>query len=92
MVGSIILLISGIFAALGIFVLIFYPAYAISSFFWGISMIILGLLGIGASPFAFRLPSGIWLIILAIIAAIFGVWWIAWLIAIGAILALISRG
>ena len=35
MIGSVILIIVGALAALGIFLLIFYPVYAISALFWG---------------------------------------------------------
>jgi hypothetical protein len=91
MIGSIILIILGIGAVFGIFLLIFYPLYAITAFFWGIAMIILGLLCAGAARFVNRTGPALWLIILGIIAAIFGAWFVSWLIIIGAILGLIGR-
>jgi hypothetical protein len=91
MIGSIILIIVGAFAALGIFLLIFYPLYAIGSFFWGIIMVVLGLLGAGAARFCNRLGPALWLIILAIVASLLGAWFIGWVIAIGAILGLIGK-
>ena len=91
MIGSIILIVVGALAALGIFVLIFYPVYAISALFWGIAMVVLGLLGAGAAPFCNRLLPALWLILLAIIASLLGAWYIGWLIAIGAILGLIGK-
>jgi hypothetical protein len=91
MIGSIILIIFGIGAAFGIFLLIWYPLYAISAFFWGIAMIILGLLAAGSARFVNRAGPAIWLIIIAIIVSLLGAWYIGWLIAIGAILGLIGR-
>jgi hypothetical protein len=91
MIGSIILIVAGALAALGIFLLIFYPLYAISSFFWGVAMVVLGLFGAGAAKFCNRLGPALWLIIIAILASLLGAWYIGWLIAIGAILGLIGR-
>jgi hypothetical protein len=91
MIGSVILIITGALAALGIFLLIFYPVYALSSLFWGITMLILGFLGAAAAPFCNRLIPALWLIFLAIIASLLGAWYIGWLIAIGAILGLLGK-
>ena len=91
LIGSIILIILGIGALLGIFLLIFYPIFALGSFFWGIAMLIVGILAAAASRFVSNVGAAIWLIILAIIAGIFGAAFVAWLIAIGAILGLLSR-
>jgi hypothetical protein len=90
-VGSIILIGAGALAALGIFLLIYSPLFAIGSLTWGIIMIILGLLGAGAAPFCNRLIPALWLILLAIIASLLGAWYIGWLIAIGAILGLLGK-
>jgi hypothetical protein len=90
-IGSIILIILGIGAALGIFLLIFYPVYSIVAFFWGIAMIILGLLCAGSARFVDRTGVALWVILLGVIAAIFGAWFVSWLIIIGGILGLISR-
>lgn len=91
LIGSLILIIVGIGAALGIFFFIFYPLYSLGAFFWGIAMIVVGILAAGSSKFVSNVGAAIWLIILAIIAGIFGAGFVAWLIAIGAILGLLSR-
>ena len=54
-------------------------------------MIILGLMCAGAAKFVDRTGPALWLIVLGIIAGIFGAWFVSWLIIIGAILGLISR-
>jgi hypothetical protein len=89
--GSIILIILGIGAIFGIFFLIFYPLYALESFLWGIAILIIGILAAGASRFVYNTGAAIWLIILAIIASLFGAAFVAWLIALGAIIGLLSR-
>jgi hypothetical protein len=91
MIGSVILIITGALAALGIFLLIFYPLYSIGAFTWGIIMVVLGFLGAAAAPFCNRLLPALWLILLAIIASLLGAWYIGWLIAIGAILGLLGK-
>jgi hypothetical protein len=91
MIGSIILILIGIGAILGIFFFIFYPVYALGAFFWGIAMLIVGILAAAASRFVSNVGAAIWLIILAIIAGLFGAAFVAWLIAIGAIIGLLSR-
>ena len=92
MIGGIILVIAGGLAMLGIFALIWYPLYAITAFWWGLAVLIIGLLVVSASKWITRTGAALWIIILAIIAGIFGCWWIAWLIGIGGVLGLISRG
>jgi len=91
LIGSIILIIVGIGAMLGIFFFIFYPLYSLAAFFWGIAMIIVGVLAAGTSRFVSNVGAAIWLIILAIIAGVLGAGFVAWLLAIGAILGLLSR-
>jgi hypothetical protein len=91
LIGSIILILLGIGAAFGIFLLIFYPIYALGAFFWGIAMIIIGIMAAASSRFVSNVGAAIWLIILAIIASLLGAAFVAWLIAIGAILGLLSR-
>ncbi len=91
LIGSIILIVAGGLAMLGIFTLVWYPAYAIASFWWGLSILILGFLGLSASKWVNNTGAALWLILIAIIAGIFGAWWASWLIGIGAIIGLITR-
>jgi hypothetical protein len=91
LIGSIILIIVGGLAMLGIFALIFYPVYALASFWWGLSILIIGLLGASASKWVNNTGAALFLILLAIIAGIFGAWWASWIIGIGAIIGLFSR-
>ena len=91
LIGSIILIIVGGLAMLGIFTLIWYPLYAITSFWWGLTILIIGLLGASASKWANNVGAALFLILLAFLAGIFGAWWASWLIGIGAIIGLLSR-
>jgi hypothetical protein len=91
LIGSIILIVVGIGAMFGIFFLIFYPFYALGAFFWGLAMLIIGILAAAASRWVFNVGAAIWLILLGLIAALFGAAFVAWLIIIGAIIGLISR-
>jgi hypothetical protein len=91
LIGSIILIILGLGAMFGIFFLIFYPAFALGSFFWGLAMLIVGILAAAASRWVFNVGAAIWLILLGIIAALFGAAFVAWLIILGAIIGILSR-
>ena len=91
LIGSIILIIVGGLAMLGIFTLIWYPVYAIASFWWGLSILVIGLLGVSASKWVNNTGAALFLILLAIIAGIFGAWWASWLIGIGAVIGLVTR-
>ena len=91
LIGSILLIIVGGLAMLGIFTLIWYPLYAIVSFWWGLAILIIGLLAASASRWVNNTGAALWLIILAIIAGIFGAWWASWLIGLGAIIGLLTR-
>lgn len=91
LLGGIILIIVGGLAMLGIFTLIWYPVYALASFWWGLAILIVGLLVVSASKWVNNTGAALWLIILAIITGIFGAWWASWLIFIGAIIGLITR-
>jgi hypothetical protein len=91
LIGSILLIVVGGLAMLGIFALIWYPVYAIASFWWGLTILIIGLLGASASKWVNSTGAALFLILLAIIAGIFGAWWASWLIGIGAIIGLIAR-
>lgn len=91
LIGSLFLIIIGIAGMLGIFVLIFAPYFALGSFFYGIVMFIVGLLGLLSSRFVYNPGAAIWMLILAVIAGLFGAVFAAWLLAIGGILGLLSR-
>ncbi|MCW4028275.1 MAG: hypothetical protein NWE92_01325 [Candidatus Bathyarchaeota archaeon] len=91
MIGSITLIIVGGLAMLGIFVLIWYPLYALAAFWWGLVILIIGILALSASRWANNTGVALWLIILAIVAGLFGAWWGSWLIGLGAIIALVTR-
>lgn len=91
LIGSIVLILMGIGAIFGIFFLIFYPLYALGAFFWGIAMVVIGLMAAGSSRFVSNIGAAIWVLILAIIAGLLGASFVAWIIAIGAIIGLISR-
>jgi hypothetical protein len=91
LIGSIILIIVGGLAMLGIFALIWYPLYAITAFWWGLSILIIGLLGASVSRWANNVGAALFLILLAIVAGIFGAWWASWIIGIGAIIGLVTR-
>ncbi len=90
-IGSVILIIVGGVAMLGIFALIWYPVYALVAFWWGLAILIIGLLAASVSKWVNNTGAAIWLIMLAIIAGIFGAWWASWLIGIGAIIGLVTR-
>jgi hypothetical protein len=85
------LILFGIGAIFGIFFFIFFPLYALGAFFWGIAILIIGILAAASSRFVFNIGAAIWLIILAIIAGILGAGLVSWLIALGAIIGLLSR-
>lgn len=91
MIGSIILIVVGGLAMLGIFTLVWYPAYALASFWWGLSVLLIGLLGASAARWVNNTAAALWLILLAVIAGIFGAWWASWIIGIGAIIGLVER-
>jgi hypothetical protein len=91
LIGSIILIIVGGLAMLGIFTLIWYPVYAIASFWWGLTILIIGILGASASKWVNNTGAALWLIVLAIFAGILGAWWASWIIGIGAIIGLLTR-
>ena len=90
LIGSIILIIVGGLAMLGIFTLIWYPVYAIASFWWGLAILILGLLGASASKWVSSTGAALFLILIAIVAGIFGAWWASWIIGIGAVIGLLA--
>jgi len=91
LIGGLILIFFGIAAALGIFWLIFYPAFALSALFWGIIIGIMGLICAGGARFVNNLGTAILLILIGIGASLLGAWFVAWLIIIGAILGILSR-
>jgi hypothetical protein len=91
LIGSVILIIVGGLAMLGIFTLLWYPLYAIASFWWGLIILVIGLLGVSASKWVNNTGAALFLILLAIAAGILGAWWASWLIGIGAIIGLFTR-
>ena len=91
LIGSTILIIIGGLAMLGVFTLVWYPVYAITSFWWGLSILIVGILGASLSRWVSNTGAGLFLILLAVIAAFFGAWWASWLIGIGAIIGLAAK-
>jgi hypothetical protein len=90
-IGGLIFLVLGIAGALGIFWLIFAPVFSITAFFWGITMIIAGIIVIGGSRFVYNIPTAILLLLIGIFASLIGAWFAAWLVIIGAILGMLSR-
>ncbi|XHH09515.1 MAG: hypothetical protein ACFCUE_02495 [Candidatus Bathyarchaeia archaeon] len=91
LIGSIILILVGLGAMFGIFLLIFYPVYSLTAFFWGLAMLIIGILGAASARFVYNIGAALWIILLAIVASLLGAWFVAWLMIIGAILGLLSR-
>ena len=91
LIGGLLLIFLGIAAALGIFWLIFYPAFALSALFWGIIIGIIGLICAGGARFVHHIGTAILLLLLGIGASLLGAWFAAWLIVIGAILGMLSR-
>lgn len=81
----------GIGAALGIFWLIFYPAFALGAFFWGIVIGIGGLIAVFGARFVRHLGTAILLLLVGIGASLLGAWFAAWLVILGAILGILSR-
>jgi len=91
MIGSIILILVGLGAMFGIFLLIFYPLYSLTAFFWGLAMLIIGILGAAASRFVYNIGAALWIILLALVASLLGASFIAWIMVVGAIIGLLSR-
>lgn len=91
LIGGIIMIILGLGAVFGIFFLIFYPAYAISAFFWGITIGIMGLITALGARFVHHLGTAILLLLIGIGASFLGAWFAAWLIVLGAIFGILSK-
>lgn len=91
LIGGLILIFLGIAAALGIFWLIFYPAFALTAFFWGIVIGIGGLICVVSARWVHHVGPAILLLLVGIGASLLGAWFAAWLVIIGAILGLLSR-
>jgi len=91
LIGGLIFIFLGIAGILGIFWLIFYPAFSLTAFFWGIIMLVLGIICAGGARFVHRIPTAILLILCGIFASLIGAWFAAWLVIIGAILGLLAR-
>ncbi len=90
-IGGLLMILFGIAAALGIFWLIFAPVFALGALFWGIIVGIGGLICVGGARFVHRLGTAILLILIGIGASFLGLWFVAWLVIIGAILGTLSR-
>jgi hypothetical protein len=78
-------------AVFGIFWLFFYPVFALSAFFWGIAIGIGGLICAAGARWVHHLGTAILLILIGIGASLLGLWFVAWLIILGAILGILSR-
>ena len=91
LVGGLIMILLGIGAAFGIFAFIFYPAFALSSFFWGITIGIGGLICVLGARFVRIIGIGLFLLLIGIGASLLGAWLASWLVIIGAILGILSR-
>jgi hypothetical protein len=91
LIGGLIFIFLGIAGVFGIFWLIFYPVFSITAFFWGITMIIAGLIVIGGSRWVHRIPTAILLLLIGIFVSLIGAWFAAWLVIIGALLGMVSR-
>ncbi len=91
LIGGLILMFLGLAAVFGIFFLIFYPAFALGAFFWGIVIGIGGLICAVSARWVHRLGTAILIILVGIGASLLGAWFAAWLVIIGAILGILSR-
>jgi hypothetical protein len=91
LIGGLLMILFGIAAVFGIFWLIFYPVYALGAFFWGIVIGIGGLIIAVSARFVHRLGPAILIILIGIGASFLGLWIVAWLVIIGAILGLLSK-
>ncbi|MCW3999102.1 MAG: hypothetical protein NWE93_02555 [Candidatus Bathyarchaeota archaeon] len=91
LIGGLLLIFIGIAAALGIFWLIFYPAFALTALFWGIIIFVLGLIAAGGAKFVRHLGTALLLLLVGIVASLLGAWFAAWLIVVGAIFGILSK-
>jgi hypothetical protein len=91
LIGGLLMILFGLAAVFGIFWLIFYPAYALGAFFWGIVIGIGGLICVVSARFVHHIGPAILLILIGLGASILGLWIVAWLVIIGAILGLLSK-
>jgi hypothetical protein len=91
LIGGLLMILFGIAAVFGIFWLIFYPVYALEAFFWGIAIGIGGLICAVSARFVHHIGPAILLILIGIGASILGLWIVAWLVIIGAILGILSK-
>lgn len=91
LIGGLIFIFLGIAGILGIFWLIFAPVFSLSIFFWGIIILVLGLVCAGGARFINNVPTAILLILCGLFASLIGAWFAAWLVIIGGILGLLAR-
>jgi hypothetical protein len=91
LIGGLLMILFGLAAVFGIFWLIFYPAFAIGAFFWGIAIGIGGLIAAASARWVHHLGTAIILLLIGLGAALLGAWFVSWLVIIGAILGILSR-
>jgi len=91
LLGGIILIIFGLAAVFGFFWILFYPAFALASVFWGIAIGIAGLIAAAGARWVHHLGTAILLLLVGIGASLLGAWFASWLIIIGAIFGILSR-
>ena len=91
LIGGIVMIILGIAGVFGIFWLIFYPAFALSAFFWGIAIGIGGLICALGARWVHHLGPAIILLLIGIGASFLGAWFASWLIVLGAIFGILSK-
>ncbi len=91
LIGGLILILLGLAAVFGIFFLIFYPAFALGAFFWGIIIGIGGLICVISARWVNHLGTAILVILVGIGASLLGAWLVGWIVVVGGILGIISR-
>lgn len=91
LIGGLILILLGLAAVFGIFFLLFYPAFALGAFFWGIVIGIGGLICAISARWVHHLGTAILVILVGIGAGLLGAWFAAWLVILGGVLGLLSR-
>jgi hypothetical protein len=91
LIGGLLMILFGIAAVFGIFFLIFYPVYALGAFFWGIVIGIGGLIVVISARFVHHIGPAILILLIGIGASFLGLWIVAWLVILGAILGLLSK-
>lgn len=91
LIGGLIFIFLGIAGILGIFWLIFAPVFSLTAFFWGIVMLVIGIICAGGARYVWNIPTAVILLLCGIFASLLGAWFAAWLVILGAILGMLSR-